>query len=75
MMYGGSVREATVVDHIRPHRGDRALFLDPANLQSLCTACHNRLKAQQERGAGYTAAAGIDGTPADPAHPWNVGRG
>lgn len=33
---------ATDVDHIIPHRGDRALFLDPRNLQSLCHACHSR---------------------------------
>ena len=33
---------ATEVDHIRPHRGDRALFSDPDNLQSLCHRCHSR---------------------------------
>lgn len=33
---------ATDVDHIRPHRGDVALFRDRANLQSLCHACHSR---------------------------------
>lgn len=32
---------ATDVDHIRPHGGDRALFYDPGNLQSLCHACHS----------------------------------
>jgi len=28
------------VDHIRPHGGDRRLFLDRRNLQGLCKACH-----------------------------------
>lgn len=32
---------ATEVDHIRPHRGDRSLFFDPENLQSLCHRCHS----------------------------------
>ena len=37
------IREyATEVDHIRPHRGDLKLFLDPDNLQSLCHSCHSR---------------------------------
>src|SRR3546814_8972989 len=40
---------ATVVDHIRPHRGDRNLAFDPDNLQSLCKPCHDRHKQAQER--------------------------
>jgi len=39
---------ATRVDHIKPHRGDWALFTDPDNLQSLCESCHNR-KTNRER--------------------------
>lgn len=38
---------ATDVDHIVPHRGNRALFFDESNLQSLCHACHSR-KTQAE---------------------------
>lgn len=33
---------ATVVDHVKPHRGDWALFTDKNNLQSLCKRCHDR---------------------------------
>ena len=33
---------ATVVDHVKPHRGDWALFVDETNLQSLCKSCHSR---------------------------------
>lgn len=40
---------ATDVDHIRPHRGDWALFTDPCNLQSLCHACHSA-KTMREMG-------------------------
>lgn len=38
-----------VADHIRPHRGDAALFWSPANLQCLCKACHDKTKQSQER--------------------------
>lgn len=33
---------ATVVDHIVPHRGNRALFWDESNWQPLCQSCHSR---------------------------------
>lgn len=38
---------ATDVDHVRPHRGDLRLFLDPGNLQSLCHACHSAKTAKE----------------------------
>lgn len=38
----GRYTQATVVDHIRPHRGDKALFWDKSNWQSLCKPCHDR---------------------------------
>jgi 5-methylcytosine-specific restriction protein A len=37
---------ATVVDHIRPHRGDRRLFWDRANWQGLCKRCHDAKTAR-----------------------------
>lgn len=48
----GRPARATVVDHVRPHRGDRRLFTDPGNLQSLCKRCHDRktLRERRERG-------------------------
>ena len=40
---------ATLVDHIKPHRGDQALFWDSAgNWQSLCTSCHSGAKQREE---------------------------
>lgn len=39
---------ATVVDHIRPFRGDWALFTDPANHQSLCKHHHDQKTAREQ---------------------------
>ena len=42
---------ATVVDHIEPHRGNLALFLNPANWQPVCGPCHNRkIQSLEKRG-------------------------
>lgn len=40
---------ATVVDHIKPHRGDMRLFWRRSNWQSLCTHCHSCIKQSRER--------------------------
>lgn len=37
----GVITAATVVDHVTPHKGNRVLFDDELNWQSLCTTCHN----------------------------------
>lgn len=65
----GMVVEATVVDHKIPHKGDRALFWDSSNWQSLCKLCHDGWKQRQERG-GVTSSCGLTGMPTDPRHPW-----
>ncbi len=66
----GQIVPATVVDHVRPHRGDEALFFDERNVQSLCKPCHDGHKQAQERGDGILRGAGHDGEPLDLAHPW-----
>ena len=38
----GRLVQATVADHIRPHRGDKMLFWDEKNWQPLCKKCHDR---------------------------------
>ena len=38
---------ASVVDHIKPHRGDWALFTDVTNLQSLCKFHHDQKTARE----------------------------
>lgn len=64
---------ATVVDHIKEHKGDYNLFWDAGNWQSLCARCHSGLKRLQEH-HGYSQAAGVDGMPIDASHPWNTER-
>lgn len=44
----GILIATAVTDHIIPHRGDRRLFWDPKNHQSLCAECHN-WKSNRER--------------------------
>lgn len=76
------------VDHIRPHRGNPMLFLDPANLQTLCAPHHNakstdegrawqrrQRQAQRDTERGHSTAGAADGWPADPRHPVFDGRG
>lgn len=43
---------ATVVDHIIPHKGNKKLFWDWSNWQSLCKPCHDR-KTMQEGSFGH----------------------
>ena len=47
---------ATVVDHIRPHKGNQALFWDRSNWQALCKRCHDR-KTATEGAFGHAAKA------------------
>ena len=41
-MKEGRYKKASVVDHIKPHRGDQVLFWDRSNWQSLCKEHHDR---------------------------------
>jgi 5-methylcytosine-specific restriction enzyme A len=47
----GMVVAAAVVDHITPHRGDRKLFWDVGNWQSLCEMHHDS-KTMREKNIG-----------------------
>ncbi|SKC57898.1 5-methylcytosine-specific restriction enzyme A [Maledivibacter halophilus] len=42
------ITPATVVDHIKPHKGNENLFYDFNNLQSLCKSCHDRKTAKED---------------------------
>lgn len=44
---------ATVVDHIEPHQGDKILFWDERNWQSLCKQCHDRKTFHEEVNPEY----------------------
>jgi 5-methylcytosine-specific restriction enzyme A len=43
---------ATVVDHIKPHKGDMTLFWDVGNWQPLCKTCHDRKTVKEDGGFG-----------------------
>lgn len=40
--------DSPVVDHIKPHRGNEALFWDEANLQTIAKAEHDKVKQAEE---------------------------
>jgi len=48
----GGIVLGEVVDHIVPHRGDKTLFWDSSNWQTLCKACHDRKTANEDGGFG-----------------------
>lgn len=48
------VTPASVVDHIKPHKGDQVLFWDTDNWQALCEPCHNRKTASEDMGQWST---------------------
>ena len=48
----GRIVEATVVDHIVPHKGDMKLFWDSGNFQALCVKCHATKTASEDGGFG-----------------------
>lgn len=39
--YAASLVKATLVDHIKPHRGNMDLFWNESNWQPLCHGCHS----------------------------------
>lgn len=61
----GRITAATVVDHIKPHKGNHTLFWDPKNHQPLCTAHHNSDKQAQERSGRAKRSVALDGWPED----------
>lgn len=64
----GLVTEASVVDHIEPHKGDMDKFWYGA-LQSLCSRCHNSDKQLLESSGGVLGCD-KDGVPLNPNHHW-----
>ena len=43
---------ATVVDHIKPHKGNKRLFWDSHNWQALCKVCHDTKTATEDGAFG-----------------------
>lgn len=48
----GPLVAATVVDHVKPHRGDYGMFWDGWNHQALCGPCNSKKAAKYEGGFG-----------------------
>lgn len=78
----GILRAATVVDHIKPHKGDMEVFWDLSNWQGLCEPCHNKKTAREDGAFGHSSAGsknvggcGVSGLPMHPDHPWNKAKG
>lgn len=66
----GLLVAATVANHVTPHRGDWALFIN-GPLESTCKTCHDGL-IQGEEARGFDNTVGADGFPIDPRHPFNA---
>ena len=49
----GKLTPATVVDHIKPHRGAPLLMWDETNWQALCKPCHDRKTGRQDSTPNY----------------------
>lgn len=49
----GRLVRATVVDHVTPHRGDKVLFWDENNWQSLCKSCHDKKTMKEDKPQQY----------------------
>ena len=65
---------STVVDHIKPHKGDEFLFWNFENHAALCGHCHSSDKQRAEKGARtFYSGASVDGSPLDPKHHWSTG--
>lgn len=62
--------QSATANHIVPHRGDRELFFDIDNIESVCKSCHDTL-IQREEARGFVIGSDASGRPIDPDHPWN----
>lgn len=48
----GKLTPANVIDHIKPHKGDKELFWNEDNYQALCKSCHDSKTATEDGGFG-----------------------
>lgn len=63
------IENATVCDHVEPHKGDVEKFY-AGPFQSLCKVHHDSAKAIQES-RGVLPGGDAAGRPIDPNHHWN----
>jgi len=54
---------ATIADHIHPHRGNLELFYDENNLQAMCWSCHSKKTLRENNffhgGEGESKTSGL----------------
>ena len=62
-----------IIDHVTPHRGNRKLFFNRENIQTLCRSCHDSRKRMLDLD-GYDPQVGADGWPVDQEHPFHTGK-
>jgi 5-methylcytosine-specific restriction protein A len=53
-MQEGRYVQATVVDHVKPHRGDEKLMWDENNYQALCKPCHDKKTWTEDKNPIYS---------------------
>ena len=74
----GKTTAATVVDHIIPHRGNKTLFWDQGNWQSLCAPCHNAKTFRETIGRSWgdqmPSVTVVCGPPGSGKTTWVRGR-
>lgn len=59
-MKEGIVEPATVVDHIKAHKGDKDVFWDFMNWQALCKSCHDTKTSTEDGGFGNNTKININ---------------
>ena len=59
----GRLTPATVVDHIKAHKGDETLFWDQTKWQSLCKPCHDSHAKSRDMTGIEKPVIGLDGWP------------
>ena len=60
----GRLTPATVVDHIKAHKGDETLFF-AGPFQSTCKPCHDRHAQSRDRTGKERQVIGVDGWPVE----------
>ena len=57
----GRITATQEIDHIIPHKGNRALFIARDNLQGLCKRHHSAKTAREDGGFGNRTKKGVGG--------------
>lgn len=54
----GRLTPATVVDHVKPHKGNKELLWNSNNWQGLCKRCHDKKTASEDGAFGNERGRG-----------------